>query len=157
LACCQAFNFSDAEDFAMIGTPFLLSGDMSGTSLSRISMQHDPATQTYQEHFLQEAIDCWPNILPVCDFYPSVTGLCSLGREVPVTIGGTEGSIDNLLVADDGHLVIVETKLWRNPEAMRDVIAQTLQYGMAVTQISLDEFEACLRRGDRKGTLLHAG
>jgi hypothetical protein len=138
----------------MIGSPFLVSGDMSGTSLSRISMRHDPANQTYQERFLQEVVHRWPNILPVCDFYPNVTSLCSLGMEIPVFIGGTEGFIDNLLVTDDGHLVIVETKLWRNPELMRDVIAQTLQYGMAITQISLDEFESRLRRGDPKGNRL---
>src|ERR1700739_5036756 len=119
----------------MIGTPLLLAGEMSGTSLPPIPMPHDPATQTYQECFLQEVIDKWPNILPICDFYPTVTSLCSLGREIPVVTGGTEGFIDNLLITNDGHLVIVETKLWRNPEAMRDVIGQTLQYGMAVTQI----------------------
>src|SRR5215469_18794747 len=121
----------------MVGSPLLLSSDMSGRSLPRISMHHDPANQAYQESFLQDVIDRWPNILPVCDFYPAVTGVCSLGREISTLIGGGEGFIDNLLVTDDSHLVIVETKLWRNPEAMRDVIVQTLQYGMAITQMSL--------------------
>ena len=136
----------------MVGSPLLLSSDMSGRSLPRISMHHDPANQAYQESFLQDVIDRWPNILPVCDFYPAVTGVCSLGREIPTLIGGGEGFIDNLLVTDDSHLVIVETKLWRNPEAMRDVIVQTLQYGMAITQMSLGEFESRVRRGDPKSS-----
>lgn len=59
-----------------------------------------------------------------------------------------------MLVADDGHLVVVETKLWRNPEAIREVIAQTLQYGMAVSQLSALDFEERLRRGDPKSRRL---
>ena len=56
----------------------------------------------------------------------------SLGREVTVDLGNRLGRIDNLLVTNDGYLVIVETKLYRNPEGVREVIVQTLQYGMAV-------------------------
>jgi len=138
----------------MIGTPLLLSNDKSGSLLSRTSLRRDPAAETYEETLLQEVIDRWPDILPICDFFPSVSSVCSLGREIPAGIGDTEGFIDNLLVTDDGHLVIVETKLWRNPEALRSVIAQTLQYGMAVTQMTLEEFENHLRRGDPKGRCL---
>jgi hypothetical protein len=138
----------------MSGVPLLLPPDMSGVPLSRVSMRVEPTVLGYQEWLLQEVIDRWPTVLPIGDFYPSATGLCSLGREIPVTLGGVDGFIDNLLVTDDGHLVIVETKLWRNPEALRSVIAQTLQYAMAVTEVSLDQFEDCLRRGDPRGKLL---
>ena len=89
----------------MISMPLLLSAGMSGVPLSRVSLQHDATVQTYQEYLLQEVIDRWPNILPIPDFYPTVTGLCSLGREIPVGIGGAEGYIDNLLVTDDGQEV----------------------------------------------------
>ena len=138
----------------MIGAPLLLSNDKSGSLLSRTSMRRDPAVETYEETLLQEIIDGWPDILPICDFLPSVSSVCSLGREIPAGLGESEGFIDNLLVTDDGHLVIVETKLWRNPDALRRVIAQTLQYGMAVTQMTLDEFENQVRRGDPKGRRL---
>jgi hypothetical protein len=110
-------------------------------------MEASPA-DGYQECFLQEIIDRWPSVLPASDFYPGIQALYSLGREIPVPIAGTsEGSIDNLLVADDGHLIIVETKLLRNPESTRAVVAQALQYGMSVSQLSLEEFERCIRRG----------
>jgi hypothetical protein len=111
-------------------------------------MQSDSA-QAYQECALQEVIDRWPNILPIADFLPSVENVCSLGREIPIPVAdGAEGLTDNLLVTDDAHLVIVETKLWRNPEALREVIAQSLQYTMGVSQLSPETFERCLRRGD---------
>jgi hypothetical protein len=138
----------------MKGTPLLLSNDKSGSLLSRTSLRRDPTVETYEETLLQEVIDHWPDILPICDFLPSVSGVCSLGREIPAGLGESEGFIDNLLVTDDGHLVIVETKLWRNPDALRKVIAQTLQYGMSVTQMTLDEFEDHVRRGDPKGQRL---
>jgi hypothetical protein len=133
------------------GMPLWLS-DKQPALLDRTSFRQTP-DQPYQECLLQEIIDRWPNILPICDFYPGITGVCSLGREIPVDIGNTEGFIDNLLLTDGGHLVIVETKLWRNPEALRDVVAQTLQYGMTISQLSLDELESRLRRGLLEGRL----
>ncbi|MBI2815966.1 MAG: hypothetical protein HYX72_03405 [Acidobacteria bacterium] len=131
-----------------IGAPLLQAPDMSETLLSRTAEPH-------QESLLQELIDRCPTILPIHDFYPNVEGLCSLGREIPVPVAdGADGYIDNLLVTDDAHLVIVETKLWRNSEAVRDVVAQILQYAMGVSQLSLDEFENRLRRGDVKSQRL---
>jgi hypothetical protein len=138
----------------MFGAPLLLSQNMSGSLLSRSGMQSDSA-QAYQECALQEVIDRWPGILPISDFYPSVENVCSLGREIPIPVAdGAEGFIDNVLVTDDGHLVIVETKLWRNPEALREVIAQALQYSMGVSQLSSEAFEKCLKRGDARAKRL---
>ncbi len=138
----------------MKGTPLLLSNDKSGLLLSRTSTRRDPAVETYEETLLQEVIDRWPDVLPIGDFLPNVSSVCSLGREIPAGLGESDGYIDNMLVTDDGHLVIVETKLWKNPEALRKVIAQTLQYGMAVTQMTLEEFEDRIRRSDPKGQRL---
>lgn len=38
------------------------------------------------------------------------------------------GYVDNLLATPDGDLVLVGCKLWRNPEALREVVGQTLDY-----------------------------
>lgn len=40
----------------------------------------------------------------------------------------TSGSIDNLYLSTGGYAVLVETKLWRNPQARREVLSQTLDY-----------------------------
>src|SRR5947209_12106544 len=145
-------NLFDYFFRTLLGTPILLSGNEHKRAfkpLSRIRMQHN-GTASYQECLLQEVIDEQPGILPVCDFLPGVGTLFSLVREIPVDIGGSECSIDNLLVTDDGRLVLIETKLWRNPEALREVIAQTLQYGMAIAGLTPLEFENRLRRGQGK-------
>ncbi len=136
------------------GDPHLLSAGEQSIPLSRINMQRN-GLQKYDEKFLQIEIDRCPTLLPIRDFYPNVENLCSLGCEIPVPTGdGAEGYIDNLFLTDDAHLVIVETKLWRNPEATREVIAQILQYSMAVSRLTLDELESRIRRGMPKGERL---
>ena len=137
------------------GVPALLSWENEApiNSLRPISFaRHDLAS--FDETLLQRIVDQTPEILPIRDFYPAVSSVCSLGREIPVDLGERQGFIDNLLVTNDGHLVLVETKLYRNPEALREVIVQTLQYGMAVNSMSLLDLESRARRGDRNGTLL---
>lgn len=136
------------------GIPVLLSGgNATPESLRAISFaRNDQAS--FQEDLLQSIVDHTPQILPIRDFYPAVSSVCSLGREIPVDLGERQGFIDNLLVTNDGHLVLVETKLYRNPEALREVIIQTLQYGMAVNRMPLLELESRAKRGDRNGTLL---
>ncbi|MDO8289211.1 MAG: hypothetical protein Q7T44_08340 [Parvibaculum sp.] len=137
------------------GIPALLSGDNEApiSTLRSISFARDDLA-CFDETLLQRVVDQTPEILPIRDFYPAVSSVCSLGREIPVDLGERQGFIDNLLVTNDGHLVLVETKLHRNPEAVRDVIIQTLQYGMAVNNMPLLELESRARRGDRNGTLL---
>jgi hypothetical protein len=127
------------------GDPLLLTGQMSGRLLPRIPWQCD-SQQHFPESKLQEVIDRWPEVLPVREFYPNVESVCSLGREIPVPFGEVDGSIDNLILTDDGHLIIVETKLWRNPDAVRKVVVQGLQYGMGISQLLSDEFENRLKR-----------
>ena len=114
--------------------------------LAGISARRDDPS-SFNESLLQELIDATPNVLPVREYLPSTTTLFSLGREVPVDLGSNNGYIDNLLVTNDGYLVIVETKLYRNPEGIREVIAQTLQYGMAVGQMPVMELESRIKRG----------
>lgn len=115
------------------------------SALVSISAKRDDPN-SFNESLLQELIDATPNVLPVREYLPSTTTLFSLGREVPVDLGASNGYIDNLLVTNDGYLVIVETKLYRNPEGIREVIAQTLQYGMAVGQMPVMELEARIKR-----------
>ena len=54
----------------------------------------------------------------------------------------TSGSIDILCTSAEGSLCLVETKLWRNPEAHRTVLAQLLDYAKALSQMDFAEFKA---------------
>lgn len=129
-----------------IGSPGLVTvagADVFCEQLTRSPMSSGDAN--YREALLQTLIERTPSILPVQEFLPATLALLSLGTEIPVDIGGKTGYIDNLLVTNEGRLVLVETKLWNNPESTREVVAQVLQYGMALSALSLRELEAKLK------------
>jgi hypothetical protein len=63
-----------------------------------------------------------------------------LCRELPLP----SGFLDNLFVTRDGKLVLVEAKLWRNPEARRTVVAQALDYAAAVFRMRYGELESAV-------------
>jgi hypothetical protein len=91
------------------------------------------------EDFLQSALDKNPQVLPVEELDPSFAPLVSLGREI--------ASIDNLFISPNGRITVVETKLWRNPEAAREVVGQILDYATRLTSWSYSEFEMAIRNG----------
>jgi hypothetical protein len=92
-----------------------------------------------------------PEILPVSEIDERVQlPLFSLGTEITTP----SGSIDNLFLSQSGHLVVVETKLWRNPEARREVVAQILDYAGCVRQWRYEDIERLwARRHPAKGDL----
>lgn len=51
------------------------------------------------------------------------------------------GPIDAAFINADGRLTLVECKLWRNPEARRKVVAQTLDYARAVSRWSYSDLQ----------------
>jgi hypothetical protein len=70
----------------------------------------------------------------------------------------TAGPLDVLYVTPGGRLVIVEAKLWRNPEARRKVIGQILDYAKELSRWNYETLDAAVRRarraedtGDAKG------
>src|SRR5262249_29505379 len=63
------------------------------------------------------------------------------------------GYIDNLMMTSSGDIVIVEAKLWRNPQARREVVGQALDYASCLFGMSYEEFEFAVTKGhfaDRK-------
>ena len=101
---------------------------------------HPVATDDHQfdEDWLQRLLFNHPDLLPIADIDSGFGKLIPLAREFPVT----SGSIDVLYASADGSLCMVETKLWRNPEAHRTVLAQLLDYAKALSQIDFAEFRA---------------
>ena len=98
------------------------------------AVQFDPIDaheSAFNESWLQETLRRFPQLLPVEEFGPVFHPLVSIGREVPTTAG----SIDNLFISHAGYPVLVETKLWRNPEAKREVVAQLIDYATSLSQL----------------------
>jgi hypothetical protein len=71
----------------------------------------------------------------------------SICRELPLRFGvGRTGALDNLMITSMGGLVLVEAKLWRDPEARRSVVAQAMEYAAAVFRMNFDELRTAVRR-----------
>jgi hypothetical protein len=77
----------------------------------------------------------------VADIEPVFYPLIPIGREVPTETG----VIDNLYISQQGYPVIVETKLWRNPEARRDVFAQSIDYAVSLSKWKFQELDQCTK------------
>lgn len=79
------------------------------------------------EDALQTLIEEHPELLPGRQMAPGEENpprFALLCREMPV--GG--GWLDHLLVDQAGILTLVETKLFQNPEARREVVGQAIEY-----------------------------
>ena len=78
---------------------------------------------------------------------PSLGPLIPVCMELPLRVG----SVDNLFVTPEGNLVVVEVKLWGNPEARRTVVAQALDYATELFKLTYGELEAAVGKGDFDG------
>lgn len=134
--------------------------DATGThKLNRIPLNNS----TFNEKWLQDALEQTPSILPTAEIAPIFAPLFCIAREVHVkTDNNNSGRIDNLYISKHGHLVIVETKLWNNPEARRTVVGQILDYAKEVRDWDYDNINAIYRdyhktRGSLFDALVSAG
>jgi hypothetical protein len=91
----------------------------------------------FSEQWLQELIFRHPACLPVGEIEPGFGELVSVGMEIPTS----HGPIDNLLITPEGQIVLVEAKLWRNPQARREVVAQALDYASCIFEWDYEELE----------------
>ncbi|MBK8194076.1 MAG: hypothetical protein IPK76_13010 [Lewinellaceae bacterium] len=78
-----------------------------------------------------------PTILPVQEIEPGFAPLISIGREISTAVG----NMDNLFISPEGYLTIVEAKLWRNPEARREVVGQILDYAKDMAKWSYTDLD----------------
>lgn len=105
-------------------TPILIDKSNKYEKLNRVLLSQE----NLDEGWLQNLLAKHPSVLPTADVDPIYAPLFLIGREIPTE----NGRIDNLYVTPSGHLVIVETKLWSNPEARRAVVGQILEYAKAI-------------------------
>lgn len=126
------------------GLPFIITGgdNVSGcAALQRVSL-----TETPGENWLQQVLEQGPELLPLRDIDERIESpLISLGREITTPVG----AIDNLFLSRNGYVVLVETKLWRNPEARRQVIAQVIDYAAHVRRWRYTELEQIVHNNGR--------
>lgn len=129
----HSMNEQCGGDMRRNAMPCWIGEDGHHVRLERIPL----ASREFPEEFLQEILHRTPELLPVDELDSSFGPLVSLGREID--------GIDNLFIAPNGWLTLVETKLWRNPESTRQVVAQILDYASRLAGMSFADFEALCR------------
>lgn len=97
-----------------------------------------PQGEARREAVLRDLIAAHPAILPVHDLDPSYGRLATVAREL--SIPGV-GFVDILLMDEHGRLVVVECKLWRNPQARREVVGQILDYARELSRFAYEDLQ----------------
>lgn len=97
-----------------------------------------PQGEARREAVLRDLIADNPSILPVHDLDPSYGRLITVTKEL--SIPGV-GFVDILLMDEHGRLVVVECKLWRNPQARREVVGQILDYARELSRFGYEDLQ----------------
>jgi hypothetical protein len=116
--------------------PLLLGLPGSASLLERISLSGNAAGQL-SERWLQEALFAFPEALPVKEIDPHIGPLIPVCMEIETG----SGPADIVFVTPTGQVVLVETKLWRNPQARREVVGQILDYAKQLTSWTYEVFD----------------
>ena len=86
-----------------------------------------------------------PDCIPMNSIRPGAGDLVAVCREFPLRKSGSSVRVDMFGVTRHGHPVLVECKLWRNPQARREVIAQILEYAALLRRLSYSDLTATLK------------
>ena len=124
------------------GNPIILKSDSSITKPKRVLFTE----KMFDEGWLQRHIEANPELLPIGDIEPVFSPAVSIGLEVETSVG----PIDNLFISPQGYLTIVETKLWRNPEARRQVVGQIIDYAKDISTWSYEHLDNKVREYSNK-------
>ena len=116
------------------GTPLVIKDGGDPIVLDKIEISDG----SYNEKFIQELVFDHPSCLPVSEIDRAYEDLVPICME----LNTPAGPLDALYVTPTGRIVILEAKLWRNPEARRKVVAQILDYAK--------EFSLGLRRSSTR-------
>lgn len=94
------------------------------------------------ENWLQQTLFSHPELIPIREINPGASGFVPICRELTIPKAGGSVFLDIFGVTPEGKLVLVECKLWRNPQARREVVAQILEYAALVRQWSFGDLTA---------------
>lgn len=102
--------------------------------------------KSFDESWLQELLFKHPRLIPFHDLEPIFSDAIPLVRELPTAAG----PLDLLYMNSKGFLTLAETKLWRNPEARRSVVAQIIDYAKEMALWSYEDLVGALWKAGMK-------
>lgn len=103
------------------------------------------AENSFNERWLQRLLFENPNLLPVDEIEPAFSPLIPVCEELQTPAG----PLDILFFNPKGMLTLVECKLWRNPEARREVVGQILDYAKELSKWGYGDLEEAVRKASK--------
>ena len=120
--------------------------------LTRVPLRASSADIGVDEAILQDLLFRFPQALPIQDIDPTYAGAVPVCRE----LGTDAGRLDALYVNCLGRLTLTEFKLWRNPQARREVIGQILDYAKELASWGYEDLQGRVSLAlGRKGNVLY--
>lgn len=102
----------------------------------------NPTDPKLAESQIQRLVFDHPEVLPIRELDDTFAPAIPVGME----LGTAAGPIDALYISPSGGITVVEAKLWRNPEARREVVGQIIDYATALSSWSYENLdEVCVR------------
>jgi hypothetical protein len=124
-------------------TPLVLRGQ-EAVRLQRVPFNE----RSFDEGWLQKLIFQHPALIPFHEIEPVFSDSLPVVRELPTPAG----PLDILYINPKGFLSLVETKLWRNPEARRSVVAQIIDYAKEMARWTYDDLVKAIRQAGLKSS-----
>ncbi|HXD10435.1 MAG TPA: hypothetical protein VN653_10260, partial [Anaerolineales bacterium] len=107
----------------------------------------EPTFDAFDENWLQKFIFEHHMAIPINEIEPAFAPLIPVCRELPTNAG----QVDLLFVNNNGLLTLVECKLWKNPEARREVVGQILDYAKEISQWTYQHLEDAIGKTQKTG------
>lgn len=98
--------------------------------------------EAFSEAQIQTLVQTYPASLPIAEIDSMFVGPVPICTELQTPAG----PIDNFMVTPSGLPVLVECKLWRNPEGRREVVGQILDYAKELSRWSSSDLQRAVNR-----------
>jgi hypothetical protein len=136
---CDAQTRGRSEVTRRQHTPLVLVEPTSGCRvLAPVSLSVGTQSDGYDEAWLQDLIFTRPQVMPVDELDPAYGPLIPICKELDTR---SAGYIDALFMNPLGMLTLVECKLWRSPEARREVVGQILDYARTLKKWTFSDLQ----------------
>jgi len=103
----------------------LIAADGAAMPFERMALGAD---RGFDERWLQQLLFDHPELVPLERIESGAGSIIPLLREFALPRSSGLVFLDMLAVTRSGRIVLVECKLWRNPQARREVVAQLIEY-----------------------------
>lgn len=107
-------------------------------ALRPVALQATKGTGGYDEAWVRDLVFAHPEAIPTQELDPSFGPLVPVCTELDTR---SAGFADALFVNPLGMPTLVECKLWRNPEARREVVGQILDYARVLRRWTFSDVQ----------------